>query len=184
MKAIALSHPDFSKEALLKLAEEIPGAWIGLRIAGYLLMLSGWSAPKVAMLFGLHRWSVLKWSQKAQKEGISALYDKQRKGRPSQFDPKKMKRLDQALLRPPKDFGFSRARWDGPVVVEYLRKFFGIQVHVRHAQRLIRQLGYALRQPTYRYVQATGKGVRTYLKTIKKTPQPADGGKKEGSAFC
>lgn len=177
MKAIALNHPDFSKGTLLKLAEEIPGAWIGLRIAGYLLMISGWSAPQVADLFGLHRWSVLKWNKKAQKEGVSAIYDRQRKGRPSQFDKKQIMALDRALLRQPKEFGFSRARWDGPVVVEYIRKFFGIQIHVRHAQRLIRQLGYTLRQPMYRYVQAKGTGVRRYLKTIKKTPQPPDGRK-------
>ena len=170
MHALTITHSDFSKEKLLALAEEIPGAWTGMRIAGYLLMLSGWPATKVAALFGMSRVNTTKWCHKANTEGLSAVYDKPRSGRPSQFDERTLKLLDRALANSPKKFGIERTRWDGKVVVEYLQQQHGITVHVRHAQRLIRKLGFSLRQPIYRFVQASNEGVAEHVRTIKKTP--------------
>lgn len=169
MQALTITHPDFSKEKLLNLAEETPGAWTGLRIAGYLLMLSGWPAAKVADLFDMSRVNTSKWCHKANTEGLSAVYDKHRSGRPSQFDDRTITLLDQALNESPKKFGIERTRWDGKVVVEYLQKKHGITIHIRHAQRLIRKLGFSLRQPIYQYVQATEEGVAEHVRTIKKT---------------
>ena len=169
MQALTITHPDFSKEKLLNLAEETPGAWTGLRIAGYLLMLSGWSAAKVADLFDMSRVNTSKWCHKANTEGLSAVYDKRRSGRPSQFDDRTITLLDHALNESPKKFGIERTRWDGKVVVEYLQKKHGITIHIRHAQRLIRKLGFSLRQPIYQYVQATEEGVAEHVRTIKKT---------------
>jgi transposase len=169
MKALILIHPDFSKTRLLAMAEEVPGAWTGIRIAGYLLMLSGWSAAKVADLFGISRVNTSKWCHKANTVGLCAIHDKLRPGRPSQFDKKKLKLLNNALSNSPKDSGIQRTRWDGKVVVEYLERYLGLTIHVRHAQRLIRKLGYSLRQPVYRYVQASNEGVAEYRRTIKKT---------------
>jgi len=169
MKALILEHKEFSKEKLLNLAEEIPGAWTGVRIAGYLLMLSGWPASKVAELFGVSRVNTSKWCHKANREGLAAVCDKPRSGRPTQFDEHTLKVLDQALNDSPKKVGLERTRWDGKVVVEYLQKKHGITIHIRHAQRLIRKLGFSLRQPIYRYVQATEEGVAEHVRTIKKT---------------
>jgi len=170
MKALTLTHPDFSKTALLAIAEDVPGAWTGIRIAGYLLMLSGWPASKVAELFGVSRVNTSKWCHKANTIGLDAVEDKARPGRPSQFDKKSLKVLNTVLSRSPKDYGIQRTRWDGKVVVEYLERQMGLTIHVRHAQRLIRKLGYSLRQPVYRYVQASNEGVAEFRSTIKKTP--------------
>jgi transposase len=170
MHALTITHPDITRKKLLGLAEEIPGAWVGIRIAGFLLMLSGWPGTRVAELLGISRVNATKWCHKANAEGLSAVYDKPRPGRPSQFDNRTMKILDQALTHSPKNYGVERTRWDGKVVVEYLEKHHGISVHVRHAQRLIRKLGFSLRQPMYRFAQATNKGVAEHIQTIKKTP--------------
>ncbi len=175
MKALALTHLGLTRESLLRKAEDVPGAWVGIRIAGFLLMQSGWKSSQVADLFGLTRWSVVKWVRKANKEGIEAVHDLPRSGRPSQFDGELLKELDTVLSKSPRDFGLARTRWDGVVFVEYLKKTHRIEVHVRHAQRLIKQLGYSLRRPMYRFVQATEEGVKEFREDLKKTPS---GGKK------
>jgi len=51
MKALTITNPDLTKERLLQKAGKIPGAWIGIRIAVYLLLLSGWKSSQVAELF-------------------------------------------------------------------------------------------------------------------------------------
>ena len=63
MKALVLNHPSLTRKILLHKADEIPGAWIGIRIAALLLIMSGWKSTQVAELFGLTRWAVVKWIQ-------------------------------------------------------------------------------------------------------------------------
>jgi len=106
----------------------------------------------------------------SQSGGPWAIEDHSRPGRPSQFDAKVLMELDEALSKPPQDYGLSRNRWDGVVVVEYLKRFHYIKIQVRHAQRMIKRLGYSLRRPRYQYVQATDEGVAEFQEEVKKTP--------------
>jgi transposase len=170
MKALTLTHQELTREALLRKAEEVPGAWIDIRIAAYLLVLTGWKSTQVAELFGLSRWGAVKLVQKANREGLAAIEDHPRPGRPSQFDAKVLKELDEALSKSPQDYGLSRNRWDGVVVAEYLKRFHYIKIQVRHAQRMIKRLGYSLRRPIYRYVQATDEDLARFQEQEKKTP--------------
>jgi transposase len=170
MKALTLHHPSLTREILLRKANETPGAWIGIRIAALLLILSGWKSTQIAELFGLTRWAVVKWIQKANAGGAETVSDRARSGRPSRFDEGMLKKLDEALSKSPQDFGIPRAHWDGVVFVEYLKKAYHIEIHVRHAQRLIKKLGYSLRRPMYRFVQAKEGGVEAFRKAVKKTP--------------
>lgn len=170
MKAISLTHGEVTRESLLKLAEEVRGAWIGIRIAGYLLILSGWTSSQVAQLFGLSRCAVVKWIRKANEMGLGAVMDKERCGRPARVDERVMEDLDRVLSSSPKEVGIERGRWDGVLVAEYLRRVHGIKIHVRHAQRLMRKLGYTMRRPIHRYVQATHQGVEAFREELKKTP--------------
>ncbi len=162
MKALTIKHSEITRESLLMMAEDICGAWIGIRIAACLLLLSGWKSTHVAELFGVTRWSVFKWIRKLNMKGLKGIEDVVRTGRPSQFDNALEKRLDKALSKSPKEFGIQRVRWDGVVVAEYLKRFHGIEIHVCHAQRWIRNLDYSLRQTIYRYVQATKEGVNEF----------------------
>jgi transposase len=148
MKALTLSHPSLTREILLRKADETPGAWIGIRIAGLLLILLGWKSTQVAELFGLTRWAVVKWIRKANSDGVETVTDRARSGRPSCLDEDVLNKLEEALSKSPQDFGISRAKWDGVVFVEYLKKAHHVEIHVRHAQRLIKKLGYSLRRPS------------------------------------
>jgi transposase len=170
MRALTITNKSVTREALLEMAEKIPGAWIGLRIAGILLVLEGWRSSQIARLFDLTRWSVVKWIRRVNEEGLSGLEEKKRLGRPCRLDQQIQKDLETALEKDPREFGLKRNRWDGIVVVEYLERVHGVKLKVRQAQRWIRRLGFSLRRPIYRYVQATMEGVEEFQKTVKKTP--------------
>jgi transposase len=170
MKALAVTNKTVSREGLLQMAEKVPGAWVGIRIAAVLLMLDGWKSTRVATLFGISRWSMVKWIQRMNGEGISGVEEKSKPGRPARFDRDIRKKLEEALQRNPREFGLKRNRWDGIVVVEYLERVHGVHLKVRQAQRWIRQLGFSLRQPIYHYAQATMEGVEEFREAIKKTP--------------
>jgi len=170
MKALTITHKSVTREALLEMAEKIPGAWIGIRIATILLILEGWKSSQIARLFDLTRWSVVKWIGRVNEKGLSGLEEKRRTGRPCRLGEQIQKDLEKALEKDPREFGLKRNRWDGIVVIEYLERIHGVQLKVRQAQRWIRRLGFSLRRPIYRYAQATMEGVEEFRKTIKKTP--------------
>jgi transposase len=134
------------------------------------LVLEGFRSTRVAELFDLGRWSVVKWIQRVNVEGVSGLEEKPHPGRPARIDQVIQKDLDEALQRDPREFGLKRNRWDGILVVEYLEKVHGVRVKVRQAQRWIQRLGFSLRQPVYRYAQASMEGVEEFRERIKKTP--------------
>jgi transposase len=170
MKALTIKNKNITHNNLLQMAEKIPGAWIGLRIAAILLILEGWKSSQVAKLFGVTRWSAVQWIQKVNNQGISGLEEGERSGRPARINLKIQNELEHALQKSPKDFGLKRNHWDGIVVTEYLEKTQGVHIEVRQAQRWIRKLGFSLRQPVYQYVQATNEGVAKFRKNLKKTP--------------
>jgi transposase len=174
MKALEIGNKSVTREALLKMAERVPGAWIGLRIAGILLLLEGWKSTQIAKLFGLTRWSVVKWVQRINAQGVEAVRDVQRPGRPPRLDAEIQQALEEVLQKNPRSLGLKRNRWDGVVVTEYLERVHGVHVQVRQAQRWIRRLGFSLRQPIYRYVQATEEGVKEFRQALKKTPRPSE----------
>jgi len=174
MKALQVTNKSVTREALLKMAEKVPGAWIGLRIAAVLLLLEGWKSTPIAKLFGLTRWSVVKWIQRINAQGVDAMKEVPRPGRPPRLGTEIQQVLEEVLQKNPRSLGLKRNRWDGIVVVEYLERVHGLHVKVRQAQRWIRRLGFSLRQPIYRYVQATEKGVKEFRQTLKKTPPPSE----------
>lgn len=150
MKSSTLNHPTITRDVLLNKAKQTPGAWIGIRIAALLLILSGWKSSHVAELFGLTRWTVVKWIQKENRDGAEAVNDRARPGRPPQLNRDILRNLDEVLAKLPQEAGIPRARWDGNALVEFLENTYHIKIHVRHAQRIMKKLGYAPRRPVCR----------------------------------
>ena len=79
-----------ARKALLEMAEKIPGAWIGIHIAALLLLLKGWKSSQITSLFGLTRWSVVRWIQGVNEKGILAVEAKKQPGRPCRLDEQRL----------------------------------------------------------------------------------------------
>jgi transposase len=168
MKPLTLTNKGVTREALLAVAEKIEGAWIGLRIAGLLLILAGWKSTAVAKLFNLSRPSVISWIKRANEEGIVSVEDKPRPGRPGNLDETVARTLREALSRSPEEYGLNRFRWDGVVVVEFLKKNLSILLKPRQARNWLRKLGYVRKRPVHQYIQASDKGVKEFRQSLKK----------------
>lgn len=168
MEPLKISHSAVTPKALLRVADSIPGAWLGIRIAGLLLVLSGWKSTAVSHLFSLSRQAVVDWIGKANREGIASIYDSQRSSRPTRLDRRAQDKLEKALAQSPQEFGFERSRWDGVVVVEFLRKECHIELQPRQARNWLKRLGFVLKRPVYRYIQSSNKGVARFRRGLKK----------------
>jgi len=172
MKALSIEQTEVTREKLLGLAKQIPGAWIGLKIAALLLVLEGQHPGWISALFGLSRMTLVNWIHGVNQNGTISLIPHTRSGRPTQLTPSVKKQLKQQLEKSPQEFGLSRAAWDGPTLVVHLKKEFGIKLKVRQAQYWLHYLGYSLKRASYVYLQAHAKDARHFRRELKKTEQP------------
>jgi transposase len=168
MKPLKISHAGVTRKALVGMADSIPGAWIGIRIAGLLLLLSGWKSTAVSQLFALSRQAVVDWVRKANRLGLDSIHDVARSGRPTRLDRAIQQKLEKALRQSPEIFGLKRTRWDGMVIVEFLRKECNVELKPRQARNWLKRLGFVLKRPVYRYLQASNKGVARFRRGLKK----------------
>lgn len=179
MNSSDITHPEVTKERLVAFAKSIPGAWVGLRIAAILLILEGQRPGWTVFVLGLSRMSLNRWIRAVNTLGIKALKDKQRPGRPSRLTPKIAQQVEKHLEQSPQVFGLNRARWDGPTLVEHLKREFGIKLKVRQAQNWMHQLGYRLKRASYVYLQAKAEEAKRFQCELKKTQKSGlsgDGG--------
>lgn len=166
---LVLTHAAANKERLVALVEEIPGAWIGIKIASLLLILEGQRPGWITEVLGLTRMSLTRWIHAVNEEGLEALRPKPRPGRPTRLAPRVQKAVETHLETSPQKFGLNRAQWDGPTLVVHLKRHFGITLKVRQAQRLMHQLGYRLKRASYSYLQARSQEAKKFRRALKKT---------------
>lgn len=166
---LALTHTAANKKRLLAMAEEIPGAWTGIKIAALLLVLEGQRPGWITEVLGLTRMSLTRWIHAVNEEGLEALRSKPRPGRPGRLAPRLQKTVEAHLEASPQKFGLNRAQWDGPTLVVHLKRHFGITLKVRQAQRWMHQLGYRLKRASYSYLQARSQEAKKFRRALKKT---------------
>lgn len=177
MKALSLTDKVETRQALLTLAKQVPGAWIGIKIAALLLVLEGQRRGWIASLFGMSRTNVERWIHEVNETGVRSLVHKSGAGRPARLSLELQRQLARDLEKSPQKLGLSRAAWDGPTLIVHLRERFGVQLKVRQAQNWLHRLGYSLKRAGYVYVQARKEDAHTFRRELKKTanPEPQEG---------
>jgi len=172
MKPLHIARAEVTRERLLALAEEVPGAWLGIKIAVLVLLLDGYRPTFLARLFDLSRMSLTRWVHRLNREGVAGVVEKSRPGRPTQLTARLRRQLLADLEQSPEQHGLPRAAWDGPTLAVHLRRRFGVHLKVRQAQNWLHRLGYRLTRPGYVYLQAGKEQTERFRRQLKKTAPP------------
>jgi transposase len=169
MRALQIRRSGVTRERLLALAEEIPGAWLGVKIAVLVLLLDGYRPTFLARLFGVSRMSLTRWVHRLNRQGLAGVVEKPRPGRPTQLTARLRRQVLADLEKSPEQHGLPRAAWDGPTLAVHLRRRFGVHLKVRQAQNWLHRLGYRLTRPGYVYLQAKKAEAEKFHRQLKKT---------------
>lgn len=135
------------------------------RLHGVLLVAQGLTCPQVSVLLGDSPRTVVNWVQRFEAGGFAGLSEGERPGRPSRLNEQQLAKVESALRGSPEQFGLPTRMWDGPILSEFLRSQFGVQLKARQCQRLFRQLGFRLRKPRPQVAQADPELQRAHKKT-------------------
>ena len=117
------------------------------RLHGLLLVAQGLSCREVAHLLGDSPRTVENWVHRFEASGCAGLVEGERPGRPARLSAVQLEQVNRALREPPSAVGLNGYLWDGKTLAAYLRQELQVDLGVRQAQRLFRQLGFRLRKP-------------------------------------
>jgi len=95
------------------------------------LICDGHSTNYAAGLFGINSTTVQRWIHRVNGSGIEGLRDMPGRGRRSLLENTDRIKLEKELAKPPRDFGYEQARWDGKLLSHHLKVRYGVELKVR-----------------------------------------------------
>ncbi|HWH76157.1 MAG TPA: helix-turn-helix domain-containing protein [Candidatus Binatus sp.] len=163
MKPLTISDPDI----IVGLQDEIrrsEESRYDHRLHGLLLVAHGLSCREVAQLLGDSPRTVQYWVTRFEKDGLAAMVEGERSGRPCALGDKELAEINRVLRQTPKAAGLGENLWDGKSLSAFVKKQFHVELGVRQCQRMFRQFGFRLRKPRPLIAHADSELQRRYKK--------------------
>src|SRR5919198_4104584 len=123
------------------------------RVRAARLLQEGKKPAEVAGLVGAPRQTVYRWLSVLQGEGIDALRDMSKGGRPARLDGEQLAQLQVALLEGPTAHGFGTPLWTIKRVRLLIERKFGVRYSPVHVWRLLGQMGFSSQKPERRALE-------------------------------
>jgi transposase len=144
-----------------------------MRLQALLLVKNGLSPAKVADDFSVHRSTVHRWINRAEKEGLFSLKCKPGRGVKSHLTSEQLSELNKALSDPiPTDDGYSRG-WQTKDVIQFVREKFKVSYSKSRMRQIIKSLGFSKITCRPRSKKRNEALTREFIAEIqKKIPKP------------
>jgi len=144
------------------------------RVRAARLLKAGHAPAQVAVMVGAPRQTVYRWKGVLESEGIDALRDMSKGGRPARLDAEQLGRLQVALLEGPSAHGFGTPLWTLKRVRLLIERQFGVRYSDVHVWRLLGQLGFSSQKPERRALERDEAAIEHWKKRtwpgLKKKP--------------
>ena len=139
MRKISLSNPEGLRSLLAATVRQSDEARFLHRLHCVVLAGAGCSCYQVAEWFGDDPRTVERWVHAFSREGAQGLRQSHSGGRPQRLDGAASARLRADLAQAPRDSGYAKAHWDGPLVAHHVLTAYGIALGIRQCQRLLKR---------------------------------------------
>ncbi len=116
-----------------------------------------------------------RWYHVWRRHGAAGLQGAGRAGRKSRLQARARQRLEAALLRGARAWGFPTELWTLQRVTRIIEKVCHVRYHPRHVWRVLRALGWSRQRPARRARERNQKAIAHWVcvrwPQVKKTPQ-------------
>lgn len=140
---------DVSADDLREILAEVEGKRATQRVMVGLNYKEGISQRRLARMYGRTEKTIYNWLRRldrlADEPVEEVVYDAPRPGRPPKLDDEQRDRLEDALNRPPTDFGYDRSTWTPALAREYIAETFGVEYELRRVRELMSEAGLSYR---------------------------------------
>lgn len=149
------------------------------RVRAGRLLHKGKKPAEVAHLVGAPRQTVYRWLDVLNDEGIDALRNMSKGGRPARLDAAEHAKLREMLLAGPQAAGFGTDLWTLKRVRQTIERRFGVRYSEVHVWRLLGRLGFSSQKPEKRAAERNEAAIvrwkRRTWPALKKSPSGKDG---------
>jgi len=132
---------DEEVKALEQLHRETNDADVRSRCDMILLSNDGLSPPQIAKRVRFSRYTVVRFVQRYEIEGLQGLYTKPRSGRPRRAT------LEYEVEKEPRSLGLPFSNWTTANLAEYMAKQTAIVITPRQVERYLKMNDWRLRRP-------------------------------------
>lgn len=139
------------------------------------LSARGQTSGQIAALWNVSPLTVVRVIKRFNSQGLAALWDKPRTGRPRKATHRYLEMLKALVVKSPRDLGYPFSSWTLDRLREHLAKVTGVVLHPLYLSRLMGKHGIVYRRP--KHVMAHLRDPRDYdekkaiLEFLKKTRQ-------------
>ena len=113
------------------------------------LSARGHTASQIAERWAICLNTVLRLIRRFNAQGLSALKDKPRGGRPPRTTPRYVALLKELVMQSPRDLGYPFSSWTLDRLREHLTAVTGVVLHPRYLSRLMARHGIVYRRPKH-----------------------------------
>jgi transposase len=144
------------------------------RVRAARLLQVGNTPAQVAVKVGAPRQTVYRWREVLESEGLDALREMSKGGRPAKLGAEELSRLQVVLLEGPTAHGFGTPLWTLKRVRLLIERQFGVRYSEVHVWRLLGQLGFSSQRPERRALERDDVAIEHWKKRtwpgLKKKP--------------
>jgi transposase len=134
------------------------------RVRAARLLQAGHKPADVAKMVGKPRQTVYRWKDVLEAEGIDALRDMSKGGRPALLGAEELVRLQIALMEGPTAHGFGTPLWTLKRVRVFIERQFGVTYSDVHVWRLLGQMGFSSQKPERRALERDEAAIEEWKK--------------------
>lgn len=144
------------------------------RVRAARLLRAGHKPADVAKKVGAPRQTVYRWKDVLEAEGIDALRDMSKGGRPPLLGAEELVAIQIALMEGPTAHGFGTPLWTIKRVRVFIERTFKVRYSDVHVWRLLGQMGFSSQKPERRALERDEVAIEEWKKrtwpALKKRP--------------
>jgi transposase len=143
---------------------------IGIRLYAVYQVSLGRPSRELEVLYNTSFKQVTNWVHRFEKEGINGLADKLGRGRTPKLSEEQYQTLRQVILTAtPEKYGYNTVTWTGPLLIEFVKKEFGITYKKAQIYNIIKSLGLTYQKGRGIYPESDPVAQEVFTQTLKKT---------------
>lgn len=122
----------------------------GRRLRAWELHKRGWTNSSIADALGVSEPAVSHWVKAARAHGVTALYRKRPRGKPSRLSNAQLRAIPKLLMKGPQGYGFEGDVWTCRRIATVVAQELGYRYHPDHVRKMMRALKWSLQKPVVR----------------------------------
>ena len=132
---------NYTKEQVEALFESDENHRIGVKLYAIVQLARGYSSRSLEEFFRTSFKQICNWADRFDAEGVKGLRIKPGRGRRSRLTAQQSDQLKVDLSKSPKEFGYSSAKWTGPLIRTHIKNAYLIEYKQSAIYNLMRRIG-------------------------------------------